>query len=55
MGFYLFFLGFHCILTFQQYAVLHLHVDGNLYKTVMALVGFSSSAVQALNGTIWGR
>ena len=56
MGFYLFF-WFHCILTFQLYDDLYLHVDGNLYKTVMALVGFSASAVQVLtyqNGDYMG-
>ena len=55
MGFCFFW--FHCILTFQLYADLHLHVDGNLYKTVMALVGFSASVVQALtyqNGGLYG-
>ena len=42
---------FNCMLTFQ------LHVDGNLYITVMALVEFSASAVQALtyqNGDYMG-
>ena len=56
MGFYLF-LWFLCILTFQLYDDLYLYVDGNLYKTVMALVGFSASAVQALmyqNGDYMG-
>ena len=53
MGFYLFF-WFHCILTFQLYADLYLHVNGNLHITVMALVGFSASAVQALNGDYMG-
>ena len=56
MGFYLFVFWFF-ILTFQLYATLHLHVDRNLFKTVMALVGFSASAVQALtyqNGDYMG-
>ena len=47
---------FHC--TFQLYAVsVYLHVDGNLYITVMAQVGCSTSAVQALtyqNGDYMG-
>ena len=50
--------SFFIVCTFQLLAVLvYLHVDGNLYITVMALVGFSASAVQALtyqNGDYMG-
>ena len=48
---------FYCMLfSFQLNAVLYLR-DENLYITVMALVGFSASAVQALtyqNGDYMG-
>ena len=47
LGFVLFF--FIVYFDFQLQAVVYLHVVENLYITVMALVGFSNSAVQALS------